>query len=88
MFDIAAIGESLIDFTPSGMDKSGMLQFSRNPGGAPANVLAMAAKLGGKTAFLGKVGDDDFGRFLKAVMVNAGIDVVGLLLTKEYNTSQ
>ena len=51
MFDIVALGESLIDFTPSGENSQGMALFARNPGGAPANVLAMAAKLGGKTAF-------------------------------------
>ena len=53
MFDIVALGESLIDFTPSGENSQGMALFARNPGGAPANVLAMAAKLGGKTAFIG-----------------------------------
>ena len=44
MFDIVALGESLIDFTPSGENSQGMALFARNPGGAPANVLAMAAK--------------------------------------------
>ena len=65
MFDIVALGESLIDFTPSGENSQGMALFARNPGGAPANVLAMAAKLGGKTAFIGKVGDDAFGAFFE-----------------------
>ncbi len=56
--DLAAMGECLIDFTPAGQNELGMQLFSRNPGGAPANVLAMYAKLGGKTAFCGKVGTD------------------------------
>ena len=71
MFDIVALGESLIDFTPSGENSQGIALFARNPGGAPANVLAMAAKLGDKTAFIGKVGDDAFGAFLKKTMEDA-----------------
>jgi fructokinase len=60
MFDIAAVGELLIDFTPQS-DGS----FMPNPGGAPCNFLAMAQKLGSKTAFIGKVGQDVFGNQLK-----------------------
>ena len=87
MFDIVALGESLIDFTPSGENSQGIALFARNPGGAPANVLAMAAKLGGKTAFIGKVGDDAFGAFLKKTMEDAGVDVRGLRMTREYPTT-
>ena len=87
MFDVVAIGESLIDFTPSGENELGMQLFARNPGGAPANVLAMNAKLGGKTAFIGKVGKDDFGAFLKKTMSDAGIDVSGLAETAEVPTT-
>ena len=87
MFDIVALGESLIDFTPSGENSQGMALFARNPGGAPANVLAMAAKLGGKTAFIGKVGDDAFGAFLKKTMEDAGVDVRGLRMAREYPTT-
>lgn len=54
MFDVVALGESLIDFTPNGTNAQGIELFARNPGGAPANVLAMNARLGGKTAFIGK----------------------------------
>lgn len=78
MFDLAAIGESLIDFTPAGKNELGMQLFSRNPGGAPANVLAMFARLGGETAFIGKVGNDEFGRFLTETMQDAGIDTHGV----------
>ncbi len=87
MFDIASVGECLIDFTPAGRDEAGMLRFSRNPGGAPANVLSAAAKLGARTAFLGKVGNDDFGRFLKSELERGGINTDGLLLSEEYLTS-
>ncbi|MGO5022933.1 carbohydrate kinase family protein [Lawsonibacter sp. LCP25S3_G6] len=78
MYDVVALGESLIDFTPSGRNELGMPLFSQNPGGAPANVLAMHAKLGGRTAFIGKVGQDDFGLFLQCSMEQAGIDCSGL----------
>ena len=77
MYDIVALGESLIDFTPAGINEMGMPLFSQNPGGAPANVLAMASKLGRSTAFVGKVGRDAFGRFLQEHMEKAGIDCSG-----------
>lgn len=60
MFDVTALGELLIDFTPDGVSQQGNICFERNPGGAPANVLACIARLGGKTAFIGKVGEDIF----------------------------
>ena len=63
MFDVVALGESLIDFTPNGTNAQGIELFARNPGGAPANVLAMNARLGGKTAFIGKVGKTDLAIF-------------------------
>lgn len=78
MYDVIAVGESLIDFTPAGKTDPNNLLFACNPGGAPANVLAMATKLGAKTAFLGKVGQDAFGSFLRENMLAAGIDVQGL----------
>lgn len=78
MFDVVALGESLIDFTPAGTSELGMALFACNPGGAPANVLAMHAGLGGKTAFIGKVGRDAFGAFLRQTMQTAGIDLSGL----------
>ena len=78
MIDIVAIGEILIDFTPSEKNGQGADLFAKNPGGAPANVLAMAARLGGKTAFIGKVGRDAFGNFLRSVLVQNGIGSSGL----------
>lgn len=79
MFDVTAIGELLIDFTPSGVNDTGMALFASNPGGAPANVLAMNKKLGGESAFIGKVGDDAFGRFLRTTLESIDIDVSGLM---------
>jgi fructokinase len=80
--DIATLGELLIDFTPYGVSTSGMTLYERNPGGAPANVAVAAAKLGLKTAFIGKVGDDIHGRFLRSVLLNEGVSVQGLVLDK------
>lgn len=60
--DVAALGELLIDFTENGISSQGNPLFEANPGGAPCNVLAMLTKLGHKTAFIGKVGND----FLKS----------------------
>jgi fructokinase len=80
MYDVCALGELLIDFTPSGTNDVGAALFGRNPGGASANVLAMNARAGGHTAFIGKVGDDEFGRFLEKTLRNAGIDTLGLVV--------
>lgn len=87
MFDIVALGESLIDFTPSGVNEFGVALYGCNPGGAPANVLAMNAKLGGHPAFIGKVGEDGFGAFLEKTMKDAGIDVSGLVKDKKVHTT-
>lgn len=76
-----------IDCTPAGINDMGMPMFSCNPGGAPANVLAMNARLGGKTAFIGEVGKDTFGEFLKKTMDDAGIDTRGLCMSDEYKTT-
>ena len=87
MFDVVALGESLIDFTPNGTNAQGIELFARNPGGAPANVLAMNARLGGKTAFIGKVGKDGFGDFLRQTLVESSIDVSGLVIDEKIPTT-
>lgn len=79
MIDIVSLGEILIDFTPSGHNDRGIPLFAQNPGGAPANVLAMAAKLGGKAAFIGKVGNDGFGEYLKNILEEHSVDARGLV---------
>ena len=86
-YDIAALGELLIDFTDSGVSSGGMRLFERNPGGAPANVLTAAARFGRKTAFLGKVGNDMHGQFLRDTLADAGIDVSGLVLAEDVFTT-
>lgn len=87
MYDVAALGELLIDFTPSGQSEAGMRIFEQNPGGAPANALAAITRLGRKTAFLGKVGDDMHGAFLKETLEQAGIDTRGLVVDPEVFTT-
>ena len=77
-YDVAALGELLIDFTQSGVGPQGNALFEANPGGAPANVLAMLGKLGRRCAFLGKVGDDAFGEQLAGTLRVCGIDGRGL----------
>lgn len=79
-FDVTALGEILIDFTYHSQSENGAALFEQNPGGAPANLLAAVAKLGGKAAFIGKVGDDMHGNLLKDVLEKAGIETRGMLL--------
>ncbi len=78
MFDVTALGEILIDFTFTGNSPSGNRLFEQNPGGAPANVLACLSRCGKKTAFLGTVGKDMHGQFLRSVLAQNGIDTAGL----------
>ncbi|MCX7747288.1 MAG: PfkB family carbohydrate kinase [Clostridia bacterium] len=87
MIDVTAIGEILIDFTPSGFSEQGNLCFERNPGGAPANVLACISKLGGKTAFIGKVGNDLFGHYLSGVLNQYDICTQGLRFSDTAGTT-
>ena len=86
-FDVVALGELLIDFTENGTSGQGNPLFEANPGGAPCNVLAMLGKLGRKTAFIGKVGDDIFGKNLRDTARDAGIDLTGLILDKNAHTT-
>ncbi|MDR3645758.1 MAG: carbohydrate kinase, partial [Clostridia bacterium] len=87
MYDVAALGELLIDFTPAGKSESGNALFERNPGGGPPNVLAAVSRLGGECAFMGMVGDDAFGRFLKGVLEQNAINSDGLKFTDKMNTT-
>ena len=85
--DVTALGELLIDFTQNGLSNQGNYLMEANPGGAPCNVLAMLTKLGKKTAFIGKVGDDFLGRHLKTVVEEVGIDTRNLLLDEKVHTT-
>ena len=85
--DVTALGELLIDFTPSGESGQGNPLFEANPGGAPCNVLSMLTRLGHRTAFLGKVGNDMFGRMLKERAGAQGIDMSGLFMDEQIPTT-
>lgn len=85
--DVTALGELLIDFTENGLGVSGNPLFEANPGGAPCNVLAMLSKLGKKTAFIGKVGEDMFGRQLSDAVKGARICTDGLVMDKNVPTT-
>ena len=87
MYDVTALGELLIDFTPSGKSAAGMRLFEQNPGGAPCNVLAALNKCGLSTAFIGKVGNDMHGLFLKETLENAGICTGGLIVSDDVFTT-
>ncbi|RCX21005.1 fructokinase [Anaerobacterium chartisolvens] len=87
MHDVCALGELLIDFTPAGHSSAGREIFERNPGGAPANVLAAVTRLGGTAAFIGKVGKDRFGDYLKSVLEENRIASDGLVFSKDVNTT-
>ncbi len=86
-YDVAALGELLIDFTQNGRSEQGNLMFEANPGGAPANVLAMLRKLGRSCVFLGKVGADGFGDILEAALKHAGVDTAGLRRDRDVHTT-
>lgn len=86
-YDVIALGELLIDMTDNGVSGQGNTLFEANPGGAPCNVLAMLTKLGHKTGFIGKVGEDLFGRKLKAVLEEVGIDTQNLCVDGECRTT-
>ena len=86
-YDVVALGELLIDFTENGRSEQDNPLFEANPGGAPCNVLAMLKKLDRSCAFIGKVGDDIFGRSLQSTVSEAGIDVSALILDKSAHTT-
>lgn len=86
-FDVVALGELLIDFTEYARSDRGNKLFEANPGGAPCNVLALLQKLGKKTAFIGKVGNDQFGRILCETINSIGIDSSNLVFDNEIPTT-
>ena len=85
--DVVALGELLIDFTENGVSSQGNPLFEANPGGAPCNVLAMLSRLGHRTAFIGKVGNDFFGKQLEDAITEVGIDAAGLLKDDKVHTT-
>lgn len=86
-YDVTALGELLIDFTENGVSVQGNPIYEANPGGAPCNVLAMLTKLGRKTSFIGKVGQDIFGNRLKEILTETGIDISNLVMDEDIRTT-
>lgn len=86
-YDVTALGELLIDFTQSGVSSQGNPLFEACPGGAPCNVLAMLRKTGKSCAFVGKVGDDMFGKMLRDTIVEAGISADNLVMAPNIPTT-
>lgn len=87
MYDIVALGELLIDFAAVSTDGEGYPTMAAHPGGAPANFLAALSKFGAKTALLGKVGADAFGKLLTGTLEKAGIETRGLIETADVFTT-
>ncbi len=87
MADVVALGELLIDFATVGTDTDGYPTMAAHPGGAPANFLAALTKFGAKTALLGKVGTDTFGKLLLGTMEKAGIETRGIVQTGDVFTT-
>lgn len=87
LWDVVSLGELLVDFTMNGKSEQGNTLFEANPGGAPCNVLALLSKWGKNCAFMGKVGNDQFGKMLYNTVRDLGIDVNNLMFDNEYPTT-
>ena len=87
MIDVVALGELLIDFATQSTDGEGYPTMAAHPGGAPANFLAALTKFGAKTALVGKVGADTFGKLLLGTLEKAGIDTRGMIVTPDVFTT-
>lgn len=83
MFDVVGLGELLVDFTQT----TGEMTYQANPGGAVANVIATMSNMGCRTAFIGKIGRDDFGRFLAKSLEDFGVDISSLVWSRKYPTT-
>ena len=86
-YDVVALGELLIDFASRSVSAIGYPTMEALPGGAPANFLAALTKYGYKTAFLGKVGEDTFGKLLVGTVKDAGIETKGIVMDPKVFTT-
>lgn len=87
--DAICLGELLIDFICPVPDVSliDAPRFEKAPGGAPANVAVGLAKLGLKVGFIGQVGADPFGRFLRQTLEEQSVDTTCLFMSPEARTT-
>ena len=102
MYEVLSIGEALMDFIPldaekltaaeqaeiAGLDEKTLPipLFEQSVGGSPANVACALARLGVKTGFVGKVGNDSLGRQVERVLSDCGVDTKNLILSEELRT--
>lgn len=86
---IVSFGEMLIDFVPtvSGVSLAEAPGFVKAPGGAPANVAIAVSRMGGKASFVGKLGEDDFGRMLAGILDQNGVDCSGITFDQGARTA-
>ena len=87
MTDITTVGEILIDLTQCGINENGIPVFAANPGGAPANLAVAASRLGAKTAFIGKVGNDSYGEYLRKVLRENRVDESSISVDPKQHTT-
>ncbi|MEG2383571.1 MAG: PfkB family carbohydrate kinase, partial [Oscillospiraceae bacterium] len=87
MYDIIALGEILIDFALKSTDEAGYPIMEAHPGGAPLNFLSALTKYGKRTAQLGKVGGDAFGRLLLGTLDQNGISTEGIVIDQDVFTT-
>lgn len=76
------LGDAVVDLIPDGEN-----HYLRCPGGAPANVAVGIARLGGKSAFIGKVGDDPLGIFMHKTLQQENVDIDYMTLDPQHRTS-
>lgn len=86
MYDVVALGELLVDFCEVGVE-NGIPQFGANPGGVPCNVLSYLVRHGRKTGFIGRIGKDVLGDYLRDTVARVGIDIRGLTVDPAVNTT-
>ncbi|MGI6123366.1 MAG: carbohydrate kinase family protein [Acetivibrionales bacterium] len=77
MYDVCAIGDILVDFTPMEPSPAGNYVYECNAGGTIANLCAAAGKMGLKTLFVGKIGNDDLGKAIKKSVEKCNVDMSG-----------
>src|SRR4051812_48532486 len=88
MPEIICLGEALIDFVAdvAGLRLAECPRFPKAAGGAPANVAAGVARLGGSAGFVGRVGDEPFGRFLQQTLADCGVDTSAMVFDRGART--
>ncbi|MED6183083.1 hypothetical protein PIB30_034826 [Stylosanthes scabra] len=85
---IVCFGEMMINLVPavSGVSVADADEFKKSPAGSTANVAVAISRLGGSSAFIGKVGKDEFGYMLSDILMQNGVDNSGLLFDEHART--